>query len=800
MLFLLCALMVGSSSVRADEVTIASFSNSNTTGWTINGSPSYSATGGYQLVSSDKSIVSPSIDWSGYTSITITIKARKYGGPNETQGKISVKQGDTELTTVSPTSTSLSDYGPTSISPTGTGSITISCPGASSSKGCGVSEITIKGTEAIDPSAPAATLSTTSLDFGKVNFGSTKDLTFTVTPANLTSDLTIACDNAKYEVSPTSIASSVTTETTITVTAKPTALEDDMDGTITISGGGLASNKVVSLTTEVTDPDANDGSLEKPFTVVEAIANCPASGTSDNVYIKGIVSKFYGDDIVSDGSNYRYYISDDGTTTNQLLVYKGKKNSTDNFSDASDLLLGDEVIIYGGLTTYSSTKEVASGNYIYSLTRKADPELIVEDDFSMEVTTTKNAEDLYVATSDGEVTFTSDAEKVANVVGGKLEAYAPGTATITVTIASTATYAAGSGSFVVTVTTKPAVDPEGLGAGEGYRLVTDASTLAEGDKLLFVGEKADKSTYVMGEQNSTNRAAVAVTIEDNVISSKPGTAQEVLLEGTTGNWYFNVGEDAYLYAAAPTANNHLKTDTKDNVGDAGKATISMKADGASTITFQCEGTRNVLQFNPSGLFSCYASTQNDVYLYRYFSSTTFDITIDSKGDGWRTIVTAASATLPSGLKAYIASADESDKVTLTEVASLKANNAYILYGAVGDYTLTVTDSPVEPTGNELRVSTNTDGNGAFVLAKKGGVVGFYKWNGGSLGAGRVILPASAVPDAEGREFIGLGDATAISNVAVETKSDNRYYNLAGQVVAQPTKGLYIVNGKKVIIK
>ena len=42
--------------------------------------------------------------------------------------------------------------------------------------------------------------------------------------------------------------------------------------------------------------------------------------------------------------------------------------------------------------------------------------------------------------------------------------------------------------------------------------------------------------------------------------------------------------------------------------------------------------------------------------------------------------------------------------------------------------------------------------------------------------------------------------TSINNVASSVKNDNRYYNLNGQVVANPTKGLYIVNGKKVLMK
>lgn len=137
----------------AQEETLASFSNSDNEGWTISGSPSYSSTGGYQLVSSDKSITSPSINFSNYKNVNITITARKYGGPNTTQGKISVKQGSTELATYSPSSTTLTASNALAISPSD-GTLTISCPGASSSKGCGISAIVIKGTPKGDSPEP----------------------------------------------------------------------------------------------------------------------------------------------------------------------------------------------------------------------------------------------------------------------------------------------------------------------------------------------------------------------------------------------------------------------------------------------------------------------------------------------------------------------------------------------------------------------------------------------------------------------------------------------------------------------
>ena len=146
-MLLLCCLLVGGSAWAADPVTIASFTVDSHEGWTINADGNGSTISYYLLTASDKSIVSPSIDWSGYKNVTVKVKARKYGGPSASQLVISVSQGSTDLTTFSPTSTSLKDYGPTAITPTGTGSLTICCKAASSNRGSGVSEILIQGEE-----------------------------------------------------------------------------------------------------------------------------------------------------------------------------------------------------------------------------------------------------------------------------------------------------------------------------------------------------------------------------------------------------------------------------------------------------------------------------------------------------------------------------------------------------------------------------------------------------------------------------------------------------------------------------
>lgn len=159
-------IVVGSISANAEEETIATFTaseyNSGTTGgWTVSNADYATAGGGYyKLITSDASIVTPSINWSNYSDITITISARKFGGPDATQGKISVSQGETELTSYSPSGTSIVASSALEISPAD-GTITISCPGASSSKGCGVGSIIIKGTPAVSKTLSSISLSGT---------------------------------------------------------------------------------------------------------------------------------------------------------------------------------------------------------------------------------------------------------------------------------------------------------------------------------------------------------------------------------------------------------------------------------------------------------------------------------------------------------------------------------------------------------------------------------------------------------------------------------------------------------------
>lgn len=66
---------------------------------------------------------------------------------------------------------------------------------------------------------------------------------------------------------------------------------------------------------------------------------------------------------------------------------------------------------------------------------------------------------------------------------------------------------------------------------------------------------------------------------------------------------------------------------------------------------------------------------------------------------------------------------------------------------------------------------------------------------GTLQKGKAYLLLSDKTSAKPSTLF-IGEATAINGVAVEKKADNAIYNLQGMRVKTPTKGLYIINGKK----
>lgn len=172
----------------------------------------------------------------------------------------------------------------------------------------------------------------------------------------------------------------------------------------------------------------------------------------------------------------------------------------------------------------------------------------------------------------------------------------------------------------------------------------------------------------------------------------------------------------------------------------------------------------------------------------------------------------------SGVKAYVASAATSGTVTLTEVTKVPANTGILVYCETADtYQIPVAESAPAVGTNYLvanasptSIAASAGSTWNYIFAKSGSDVGFYKLTAAHiLGAHKAYLETTEdiTPSGESDEarvalIFDDGEATT-SIQAVEKKqvvNDNVYYTLSGQRVQNPTRGLYIVNGKKVIIK
>ena len=149
-----------------------------------------------------------------------------------------------------------------------------------------------------------------------------------------------------------------------------------------------------------------------------------------------------------------------------------------------------------------------------------------------------------------------------------------------------------------------------------YQLVTSTDQLVAGRTYLIVNVVNDKALGIT--QNSNNRSASDVTIENDIISTIDNTVCQLTLGGSTGAWtFFDAGwgnNGGYLYAASSSAN-HLKTQASNNAN--GQWSIAIGEGGTATLAAQGSNSHNLLKYNnQNDIFSCYASGQQDVYLFR----------------------------------------------------------------------------------------------------------------------------------------------------------------------------------------
>ena len=376
------------------------------------------------------------------------------------------------------------------------------------------------------------------------------------------------------------------------------------------------------------------------------------------------------------------------------------------------------------------------------------------------------------------------------------------------------------------ITAVPARNPKNYNTNYFVK-VTRFDDLEDGDAVLIVNLEG---TYVMGDQSSSIRSAVSVSSYNGVISALPANAVKIVVIKVGNRLFFSTGATEYLYATSSSSNN-IGTDDEATAGANALASIEIAASGDASIEFLGDNSRNNLRYNynsGSPRFSCYASTSEMpvVHLYKEVAvagpsnpvdngDNTITITTSANMDGWRAFYHETQdyeVDVNTTIYTIQAKSATSGEVTLTALAATKipAGQPVILKTTDAGHSMTLS----ETTGaaalgtNLLAVTDGTNNVDGYRLGygDVGGsdAVGFFKFTTTiAPAAGIVYIAAGNVNTGAGAHGLGINfdETTGIADVRGKM-SDVRgdFYNLAGQRVAQPTKGLYIVNGKKIIMK
>lgn len=181
------------------------------------------------------------------------------------------------------------------------------------------------------------------------------------------------------------------------------------------------------------------------------------------------------------------------------------------------------------------------------------------------------------------------------------------------------------------------------------------------------------------------------------------------------------------------------------------------------------------------------------------------VTGSISASGWSTLATPCGLNFADATgisNAFVVSSISADAVTLTSVDEMPANSGVVLKGTASTAYSIPTKGDAAFTGtNKLHAAvTAYDCAANEVYIMQGGQ--FHLVTAAStVPAGKAYLLASDVPSAakELNFFFDEG-TTAIEGVESRAALNGQFYNLAGQRVNVPTRGIYIVNGKKVYVK
>ena len=402
------------------------------------------------------------------------------------------------------------------------------------------------------------------------------------------------------------------------------------------------------------------------------------------------------------------------------------------------------------------------------------------------------------STSDGDVTYTSSNPEVATIdADGRIEALAAGETTITATLAETDEFTAATAEFTLYVSTlSDYMETTAVKSGKTYALAANV----EGTNYMASTLSA---TYNYGYLPVNEAGTAALVGATDLLNG-------FTLTETNGGYTIQDAYGRYLYMDGDYTSFNVSADRQE--GDVW--TVEPQADGTMKIT-------NVLK----GKYIQYSVTHNSYGAYAdeqgVMPSLYVKNSIEVNEDGYATAYSDNAVILPEGLQAAVITGVADGKLTIDYRYNsgdvIPAGTAVLVKGEAGahDYNLATSDEQAVA-GNLLKgaasdVATEGDGCLFYMLSYDANHqnLGFY-WaakDGAAFTskAGKAYL---ALPQAASAGVTGYaldGTPVGIDQATTDAQAPAVIYTVDGRLVQQTDvkdlpKGLYIVNGKKVIIK
>ena len=245
----------------------------------------------------------------------------------------------------------------------------------------------------------------------------------------------------------------------------------------------------------------------------------------------------------------------------------------------------------------------------------------------------------------------------------------------------------------------------------------------------------------------------------------------------------------------------------------GSFTINNWIDGSFALLYDLVGN-GVYATSSNGTFSFGSQINNNTFTaLNIFTPVDVTVSKNISSAGWATYCSPYALDFSSAIAnlddAYIVTGGAGGVLAKTSVlgGTVPANTGLLLKGSEGTVNIPVAASSLtDVSANKLvgvTVDTPIDADAGYVLMASPSLAFYKNSNDFTVGANTAYLPVGFADDAA-PAFFSLdfdGETTGIADVRgkmEDVRSD--FFDLQGRKVAQPAKGLYIVNGKKVVIK